>query len=268
MASLTGPLEHPRLSIEPVPGIDLDADSGVRNVLMHGPKGNPLDLDLILALRTGLAKLAEDPACRAVILSSSDKNFCVGAVGKITGAHEWSASDLYTHLPALFAFPKPMVAVLHGAAIGGGLGLAMVADFRVAEVSATLSVNFSQLGYHHGFGLGLTLPRVVGHQVARDLLYTSRRIDGTEAFRLGLCDQVSPDGEGMDAAVERAVALAAAAPLAVGAIKATMIRDLLAGLPAELARDFSEQSRLKATRDFHEGMAAARERRTPRFTGE
>jgi enoyl-CoA hydratase/carnithine racemase len=86
----------------------------------------------------------------------------------------------------------PVVAAVQGAAIGGGLGLAMAADLRVASPESRFAANFSLLGFHHGFGLTVTLPLAVGHQAALDLLYTGRRIDGTTAHRLGLCDTLVP----------------------------------------------------------------------------
>ena len=86
----------------------------------------------------------------------------------------------------LFANPTPVVAAIQGAAVGGGLGLALMADFRVASPEARFSANFARLGFHHGFGLTVTLPRLVGQQRAAEMLYTGQRVKSDEALRIGL----------------------------------------------------------------------------------
>ena len=92
----------------------------------------------------------------------------------------------------LFRTRKPIVAAIQGAAIGGGLGVAMAADFRIAAPEARFSANFARLGFHHGFGLSVTLPAAVGGQHAAELLYTGRRITGDDAVAIGLVDRVVP----------------------------------------------------------------------------
>ena len=94
----------------------------------------------------------------------------------------------------LFAAPLPVVAAVQGAAIGGGCGLALSADFRVATPQSRFSANFARLGFHHGFALTVTLPAVVGRQAAADLLLTGRRVGGEEALALGLCDRLAGEG--------------------------------------------------------------------------
>src|SRR6185295_18257851 len=91
-----------------------------------------------------------------------------------------------------FATRTPVVAAVQGAAIGGGLGLALWPDFRIAAPEARFSANFARLGFHHGFGLTVTLPRVVGQQRALELLYTGARIDGKRAHAIGLVDRLVP----------------------------------------------------------------------------
>ena len=94
----------------------------------------------------------------------------------------------------LFAAPLPVVAAVQGAAIGGGFGLALSADFRVATPESRFSANFARLGFHHGFALTVTLPAAVGRQAAADLLLTGRRVGGEEALALGLCDRLADRG--------------------------------------------------------------------------
>ena len=135
---------------------------------------------------------------------------------------------LYEMAIRLFEQPLPIVAAVQGAAIGGGFGLAMAADFRVAAPEARFAANFARLGFHHGFGLSVTLPLVAGHQAALDLLYTGRRIDGDEALRLGRRRPPRAADELRDAALALAGEIAASAPLAVRSIRETM-RGHLAG---------------------------------------
>lgn len=258
-------LEQPepsRLDIVAAPG-------GVLEIRMGGRDGNPIDLELIDDLSTLFASLAGDRACRAVLLSSTDRQFSIGATSKISDPDRpasWAVSDLYRKAATLFAFTKPIVALMRGAAIGGGLGLSMIADFRHADPTARFAANFTRLGYHPGFGLTATLPRVVGRQAALDLLLTGRRIGAEEALRIGLCDSVHGPDEAHPAALEFATSLAAAGPLAVRAVKATLNDGFSDVLADALAHELAEQTRLKQTTDYVEGIAAARERREPRFT--
>ena len=156
---------------------------------------------------------------------------------------------------------------VQGAAVGGGLGLALSADFRVASPGSRFSANFSRLGFHHGFGLSVTLPALAGQQTALDLLLTGRRVHGEEALALGLCDRLVEDDEVRSAAHALAAELALSAPLAVRSIRATLRAGLLERVEAALEREASEQDRLRDTDDFREGVSASLERRAPRFEG-
>ena len=158
---------------------------------------------------------------------------------------------------------------MQGAAIGGGLGLALSADFRVASAGSRFSANFARLGFHHGFALTVTLPAAVGRQAAADLLLTGRRVGGEEAFALGLCDRLAGDDEGdlMTDALAYAGELAGSGPLAVRAIRATLRSGLVDAGRAAMEHECAEQVRLRHTADFAEGVRATAERRAPRFSG-
>jgi enoyl-CoA hydratase/carnithine racemase len=178
-----------------------------------------------------------------------------------------SGLHLYDEAVRLFATRTPVVAAIQGAAIGGGLGLALMPDFRIAAPEARFSANFARLGFHHGFGLSVTLPALVGGQRAMELLYTGRRVGGEEAVSLGLCDRLVPRSELRSAAVGLAAEIAASAPLAVASIRETLRGDLPARIRAATAREKAEQDRLRKTSDFKEGVRAMAERRTPDFKG-
>ena len=176
-----------------------------------------------------------------------------------------TTEDLYAAAVRLFRTRKPIIAAVQGAAIGGGLGLALAADFRVAAPEARFSANFARLGFHQGFGLSVTLPRLVGEQAAAELLYTGRRVGGEEAVALGLADRLASLETVRDAALGFAEEIAGSAPLAVESIRATLRGDLADRVAAATVHEAAEQARLRATADFAEGTRAMIERRPPAF---
>ena len=244
-------------------------EAHVALVEIHRPPANFFDAALICAIADAYARLDADPACRAIVLCSEGKHFCAGAnFGAAAGGS--AAEDprsLYEHALRLFRSQTPVVAAVQGAAVGGGLGLALSADFRVATPESRFSANFSRLGFHHGFGLTVTLPALAGQQTARDLLYTGRRVAGEEAFRLGLCDRLAAQDELRATAHSLANEIAASSPLAVRSIRATLLGDLADRVAAALEHEAAEQDRLRETEDFREGVRASLERREPRFNG-
>jgi enoyl-CoA hydratase/carnithine racemase len=160
-----------------------------------------------------------------------------------------------------------VVAAVQGAAIGGGLGLALWPDFRVACPEARFAANFAKLGFHHGFGLTVTLPRAVGSQRALELLYTGARIDGERAHAIGLADRLVSRDRVRDEPRPTAADLAAAGPLAIPAIRETPRGRLAAEIRAATDRERAEQERLEKSEDFREGIAAMAARRKPDFKG-
>ncbi|MBM3560878.1 MAG: enoyl-CoA hydratase/isomerase family protein, partial [Alphaproteobacteria bacterium] len=177
------------------------------------------------------------------------------------------AKHLYKEATRLFRARKPIVAAVQGAAIGGGLGLALVADFRVTCDEARFSANFNRLGFHPGFALTYTLPRLVGQQQAALLFYTGRRVSGTEAVRIGLADELVPLADVRKAAIELANEIAVSAPLAVMATRETVRRHFADQAEAATERELVEQDWLRKTEDFKEGVKAMGERRPPNFQG-
>ena len=248
--------------------VELDGD-WVATAEIHRPPDNFFDRDLICRLADAFEALDAEPRCRAILLCSEGKHFCAGAnFGRSDrGTVDDSGRHLYDEAVRLFSTRKPVVAAVQGAAIGGGLGLALMPDFRVAAPEARFSANFARLGFHHGFGLSVTLPALVGPQRAMELLYTGRRVKGEEAQALGLCDQLVPVEEVRDRAHALAAEIAISAPLAVESIRATLRGDLAERIRAATDREKAEQERLQRTADFKEGVAAMGARRTPNFTG-
>ncbi len=237
----------------------------VASVEFDRPPNNHFDVELIAALADAYEALDADPACRAIVLCSAGRHFCAGA--NFAGAGDRGVPTLYAHAVRLFAAGTPVVAAIQGAAIGGGLGLALSADFRIASPSSRFAANFARLGIHHGFGITVTLPAVVGMQASLELLYTGRRVKGEEAYALGLCDRLAADEGLREEAHALAREIAASAPLAVRAIRQTMRGELPDRVRAATEREHLQQAPLFATDDFQEGVRATAERRTPRFSG-
>jgi enoyl-CoA hydratase/carnithine racemase len=247
------------------------AESGVATVTIHRPPDNWFDVALIASIADAYERLDADTSARAIVLRSEGKNFCAGArlsAGRgDAGATSAPQRHLYDEALRIFACHLPVVAAVQGAAIGGGLGLALSADFRVGAPQSRMSANFAKLGFHHGFALTVTLPAVVGAQRANQLLLTGARLDGEESHRIGLLDRLVALEDLDAAATDLATDIASSGPLAVRSIRETMRDGLVEKVRAATARERAEQERLSATADFAEGIAATRERRPPVFRG-
>ncbi len=241
-------------------------DDHIAVVGLHRPPNNFFDTALLAALADAYEEVAAADDYRAIILRAEGRHFCAGL--DFATNKEQDIAALYRHALRLFAAPLPVVAAVSGGAIGGGLGLALSADFRIATPASRFSANFARLGFHHGFGMTVTLPRIVGEQHAAELLYSGRRVAGTEALALGLCDQLVEEEEGLfPAAVAFAATIATSGPLAVRAIRATLRQGLVDRLRLAMDHECEVQESLRHTSDFAEGIEAGAERREPRFTG-
>jgi len=234
-------------------------------VRLRRPPNNYFDTGLIESVASAYEELGRSEWCRAIVLASEGRHFCAGLDFATNAGQDIAA--LYAAALRLFAAPLPVVAAVQGAAVGGGCGLALSADFRVAAPSSRFSANFARLGFHHGFALTVTLPAAVGRQAAADLLLTGRRVGGDEAHALGLCDRLVDDGDLVAEALRYAGDLAASGPLAVRAIRATLRRGLVEEARAAMEHECAEQLVLRDTADFAEGVRAAASRRDPDFTG-
>jgi enoyl-CoA hydratase/carnithine racemase len=243
----------------------------VAEIEIHAAPNNHVSVDLVRDLADAFEAADRDNRVRAIVLCSEGKVFCGGADlvrrdGLITGKTS-NVNPLYVEAVRLFSCATPVVAAVQGAAIGAGLGLAMVADFRVAAPEARFAANFVKLGFHPGFGLTHTLQRVIGAQQAGLMFQTGRRLKGEEALAIGLVDELAP----LEALRARAHALAAEiaenAPLAVVATRATMRAGLAAAVKAATDHELAVQGELMKTADFAEGVKAVQERRAGNFTG-
>ncbi|MBI3759116.1 MAG: enoyl-CoA hydratase/isomerase family protein [Deltaproteobacteria bacterium] len=252
--------------------VSVSLDGHVALVEIHRPPHNFFDEPLIASLADAFEALDRNPACRASVLASEGKSFCAGADFNRPGEDgdeigSGRAAQLYVQAVRLFVCQKPIVAAIQGAAVGGGLGLALVADFRVVTPEARFAGNFVKLGIHPGFGLTHTLPKLIGIQRASLMLYTGRRIGGEQAVAWGLADMLVPAERLRGEAFQLASELAEGAPLAVQSTRATLRRGLAEAVKAQTDHELREQSRLARTEDHKEGVRAVTERRPGRFVG-
>jgi enoyl-CoA hydratase/carnithine racemase len=259
----------------PYNDIAVENSGHVALIEIRRPPFNFFDIALIKEIASALEALDEDTDCRAVVLASEGRAFCAGAnFGDGSGLdragqrpNEQGAGHLYIEGLRLFRTRKPIIAAVHGAAVGGGLGLAMVADFRVTCPEARFCANFTRLGFHPGFGLTATLPAVIGSTKAALMFYTSRRVPGDEAKAMGLADVLVPQDEVRPAALALAAEIGENAPLGLVSTRATMRGDLAERVRVATEHELAEQTALRKTEDFKEGVKAMSERRAPKFSG-
>ena len=250
--------------------LNVSLENQVGVVEINRPPNNHFDHKLISYIADCFDNFDKDINCRCIVLCSDGKHFCAGAnFGKDRDMQDKADpySELYTQAVRLFKNKKPVIAAVQGGAIGGGLGLSLVADFRIGCPESRFSANFSRLGFHQGFGTTVTLPRVIGPQNAAMMMLTGRRLKGQEAFDIGLIDYLVPLKEVRTKAIELAEEISEAGPLAVQSIRATIRAGLAEQVEEIVSWELSEQVRLQSTKDFKEGIKASLERRKPKFEG-
>jgi enoyl-CoA hydratase/carnithine racemase len=257
--------------------IGIEKSGHVALVEIRRPPNNFFDIPLIKEIAGAFESFDDDIHIRAVVLAAQGKAFCAGAnygdgstldaQGRRPNEPGPGAAPLYVEGNRLFRTKKPIIAAVHGAAVGGGLGLAMVADFRVACPETRFCANFTRLGFHPGFGLTVTLPAVIGQTKAALMFYTSRRITGEEAYAMRLADMLVPQHQVRDAAIKLAREISENSPLGLIATRMTMRGGLADRVRKATDHELEEQTRLRKTEDFKEGVKAVFERRLPNFTG-
>ncbi len=255
-----------------IPPIHFARDGHVAILTFARPPHNFADLALIEAIGAAFDAADADPDVRAIVLQSDGRIFCAGAdLARDNPVADERPSGtrnpFYVAAARLFGVKKPVVAAIQGSAVGAGLGLALVADFRIAAPEARFVANFVQLGFHPGFGISAVLERVIGRQRALLMNLTGRRIRAEQAAEWGLADMVVPAQRLRAEALALAHEIAAGAPLAVQSTRATLRGDLFDLVQRQTDHELAEQAWLQKTDDFAEGVRAVNERRPGRFTG-
>jgi enoyl-CoA hydratase/carnithine racemase len=249
--------------------IGVSSEGAVGIVEIQRPPHNFFDNSLINQIADAFEAFDKEIGIRAYVLCAQGKSFCAGADfanRPQTGSAE-SGKHLYKEATRLFRAKKPSVAAVQGPAIGGGLGLAVMADFRVTCSEGRFAANFTRLGFHPGFSLTYTLPRLVGQQRANLLFYTGRRIDGAQAVEWGLADVLVPLADVRKAAMDLAKEIADSAPLALLSTRETMRRGFADAAEAATERELTEQDWTRKTEDFKEGIKAYAEKRVGNWKG-
>jgi methylglutaconyl-CoA hydratase len=252
--------------------------------LNRGEAANALSRALVAELHAAIDRLgaglsarlatnaAADPLTAVVLASADGRAFCAGADLKERLA--MSTAETRDFLEALGAlvqaiadFPRPVIAALSGAAMGGGLEIALACDCRIASENASMGLSEVRLGIIPGAGGTQRLARVCGVAVAKELILTGRRISAAEALRLGVVSQVVPAAE-LEKAVEALCCeLASAAPLALAAAKGAIDRGYGLPMPEALKIERAFYESVLGTEDRNEGLRAFAEKRPPRFQG-
>ena len=260
------------------PELTVEIKDFVATVEIQRPPHNFFDFALIRQIADTYEKIDADPSARAIVLCSDGKSFCAGANfgdgstvqsdGSVEGSfNRLGPEHLYVEAVRVFAAKTPVVAAVQGAAIGGGLGLALSADFRVGCAESRFAANFTRLGFHPGFGLTHTLPRAIGHQNAAKMFLTSRRVKGEEAMSLGLLDEFTTLDAVRKTAWDLAREIAVNSPLGLTSTRDTLRAGLAEAVKAQTDHELHEQTWLRKTEDFKEGVAATHDRRLPDWAG-
>lgn len=246
-------------------------EGNVAVVTLDRPPHNFVSVELMRDLADAMEDIDGHGPARAIVLQTEGKTFSGGADFSSDTDRVASGMDgvqqLYAQAIRLFSVDTPIVAAVQGAAVGAGLGLALVADFRVAAPEARFAANFVKLAFHPGFGLTHTLPRLVGQQRANLMFLTGRRIKAEQALEWGLCDEVVPAEELRSAALRLAAEIAENAPLAVVATRKTLRAGLADAVRAQTVIEHREQGLLRETEDFKEGVRSVAERRPGNWVG-
>jgi enoyl-CoA hydratase/carnithine racemase len=260
---------------DPGPGGDVSVrrHGDVAVITVRRPPHNLLTEPALRALADAVD--GGSAGARAAVVCSEGRSFCAGADFRAGDApdptddsgFETRTSAFYDQAARIFASPVPLVAAVHGAAIGAGFGLALACDVCVAGEGAWFQANFVRLGIHPGFALSTTLPRAVGPGRAADLLLSGRRVDAAEAERIGIVQRVTARGDELEVALELAQRIASGAPLAVASTRATLRHGVAEAARAAMRHELAEQSALAGTADAIEGVHAMLAGREPRFEG-
>lgn len=248
---------------------------GVAQITLNRPENrNSMTEDVLEGLREAVSRACTDPELRCAIVTGSGQSFCAGAdfrsqvqresSGRAMLPHERSFA-MYSPFLSLLDVPVPTIAAMNGHAIGGGLGLAVVCDLRVANRDAKYGANFTRLGLHPGMATTYILPRLVGLPRAAELLFTGRIVSGEEAAALGLANYAVPAEQVLARAWELANEIASAAPIAVRMTKRSLYRNVDWDPRTAAELEAHAQSRTLETEDSREGIRALLEKRKPSF---
>ena len=257
------------------PTLTYQSEDGIATIALTVPeKRNAISAQMITDLLGALQQAEEGPA-RVVIITGSGKSFCAGMdldelqhLARQTQQKNLEDARRVTKmLYRLHSFPKPIIAAVNGAAIAGGCGIAMLADFTLAVPEAKFGYTEVKLGFIPAL-VSVFLRRRIGDRQVRDLLLTGRIIDASEALRMGLITEIVLQETLMDRAREIAGLLLAASPTAIAQTKKLLLNFDRVAIRAELEVAIEANSDIRMTADFREGVSAFLEKRPPKWSSQ
>ena len=255
-------------------GLRVEVDGPIATLTLDRPAAlNALTVPVKIALRETLEALAGDRDVRAVVVTGAGRAFCAGQ--DLAERDEPDAAPLEVEvrerynpiIRAIRSMGHPVIAAVNGVAAGAGASLAFACDLRIAAQEARFVLAFGRIGLVPDSGATWFLPRLVGPAKAAELALVGDPVDAAEALRLGLVSRVVPGDRLMTEARALAGRLADGAPLALALTKEALWRSATIGLDEALEGEAKLQGIAGASSDHAEGLAAFREKRSPRFTG-
>lgn len=234
---------------------------------------NSMDPEVMPAFLEAIQKAANDRELRCLIITAVGSSFCSGADFKsIRNTDEFMlpserSMEMYKPFLKILDVKVPVIAAMNGHAIGGGFGLALICDIRIANKASKYGASFARLGLTTGMAVSYMLPKIVGLPIANELLYTGRLINGDESLEIGLVNYSMDADDIPGKALELATEIAAGAPLAVRMMKQLVYRGFEWDPIKAAEFEAHTQSRSMETEDAREGIAALLEKRTPVFKG-
>ncbi|MCC8437187.1 enoyl-CoA hydratase-related protein [Brevibacillus sp. M2.1A] len=235
---------------------------------------NCLNLDTLVTLRGLISEINHNRDIRAVIVTGAgDKAFCSGADLRERRSMSPQQVDVYIQtirdtFTELEKLPKPVIAAINGLALGGGTELALACDLRIMSDQAQMGLTETSLGIIPGAGGTQRLPRLVGKGVAKELIFTARRVFPEEAMSIGLVNRIVPTDQLMATAISLAEQISANAPLALAQAKFAIDCGVEVELGSGLQIESNAYKLLVPTKDRLEGLAAFQEKRKPIYRGE
>lgn len=252
------------------PAVRFSHSDHVVELLLDRPDNrNAMTPELLEAFDAALDRLAQESGVRAVIVGGAGSTFCSGADFRSSLLDDIAGPE--DHFPVYRPFLRlldlrvPVIAAMSGHAVGGGFGLALVCDIRIADEDARYGANFVRLGLSPGMGISHLLPRVIGLPLAMEYLVTGRLFDGTTAHRIGFANHAVPADQVLPTARAIAGQIAAASPTAVAMTKRALLRGVSRDVIEHATTEAREQAAIARLPDFAEGVAALLEKRDPVF---